>query len=351
MITLGLPGPDEPLLERDGELKAVSQLLSNARGGRGRLLLLEAQAGIGKSTLIEHAAASARDAGFLVLRAVGREMEWAFGWGIARGLFEVWLHTLLPSRSGGVAERPCRPVAGVVRARRTDPDFARRGSQLRDLARAVLAGVEDRRGGPAAARGRRRALGGRAVRPLPDLPGRADPRAADRGAGRDAPRRRRRARAAARRFRGGDLRTRAAERSGAWASSSARRVPAADAELCRRCFELTGGNPLYVRELVSAIALTGGSEAADLDAGIERAARSLSRLVLRRLDSLSPAAQALARAVAVFESRVPLHLACELARLSPAEGLAAADELARDAIPRWRGSTRVGPSTPMPHGL
>ena len=62
MSTLGLPGLDEPLLERDGELKAVSQLLSNARAGRGRLLLLEAHAGMGKSTLIEHAAASARDA-------------------------------------------------------------------------------------------------------------------------------------------------------------------------------------------------------------------------------------------------------------------------------------------------
>jgi hypothetical protein len=36
---------------------------------------------------------------------------------------------------------------------------------------------------------------------------------------------------------------------------------------------------------VSAIALTGGGAAADLDAGIERAARSLSRLVLRRLGS------------------------------------------------------------------
>src|SRR6185503_10418026 len=57
-------------------------------------------------------------------------------------------------------------------------------------------------------------------------------------------------------------------------------------------------------------------------------ARSLSRSVLRRLGSLSPAAQALARAVAVFDHEIPLQQAAELAEIGPADALAAADALA-----------------------
>jgi DNA-binding CsgD family transcriptional regulator len=329
MSTLGLPGPDEPLLERDGELKAVSQLLSNARGGRGRLLLLEAQAGIGKSTLIEHAAASARDGGFLVLRAVGREMEWAFGWGIARGLFEVWVHTCSRVDREALLSGPAAPSRVLF-----EPDGPTPTSPAREVSFGILHGLYW--------------LASRIAEEAPLLLVVDDAHWADEPSVRFlsylAGRIREQPIAALVATRPGDgdvlahLRGDSAVAICEPAPLSAagvgelvrRRVPAADAELCRRCFELTGGNPLYVRELVSAIALTGDSEAADLDAGIERAARSLSRLVLRRLGSLSPAARALARAVAVFESRVPLHLACELACLSPAEGLAAADELARN---------------------
>jgi DNA-binding CsgD family transcriptional regulator len=93
--------------------------------------------------------------------------------------------------------------------------------------------------------------------------------------------------------------------------------------------ELTGGNPLQVRELVSEIGVDG---AVDLDGSVERAARSLSRSVLRRLGVLSGDAQAVARAVAVFETDVELHLAAALAERVPASALAAVDELARADI-------------------
>jgi len=331
MSTVGVPGPDEPLLERDGELRAFSSLLSDARAGQGRLLLLEAQAGLGKSTLIEHAAAWATDEGFLVLRVVGREIEQTLGWGIARGLFEGWLHARCAVDRDAVLTGPATPSRLLF-----DPESPVPTSPAAEVSFGILHGLYW--------------LALRIAEETPLLLVVDDAHWADEpsvrfltylaGRIRDQPI------AALVATRPGDDRVLEHLRGdsavticepaplSAWAVSELvrQRVPAADAELCRRCFELTGGNPLQVRELVSAIALGGGGEAADLDAGIERAARSLSRLVLRRLGSLSAAARALARVVTVFESGVPLHLACEVAHLSPAEGLVAMDELVRAEI-------------------
>jgi DNA-binding CsgD family transcriptional regulator len=331
MSTVGLPGPDEPLLEREGELEAVARLLSDARAGRGRLLLLEAQAGIGKSTLIEHAAALATHQRFLVLRTIGREIEHTLGWGIARGLFEGWLHARSAGDREAVLTGPAAPSRVLF-----EPDRPALTSPAAEVSFGILHGLYW--------------LASRIAEETPLLLVVDDAHWADEpsvrfltylaGRIRDQPIA---TLVATRPSDGrvlehlrGDSRVAICEpaplSAGAVTELVRRRVLAADAELCRRCFELTGGNPLYVRELVSAIALTGGGESADLDAGIERAARSLSRLVLRRLGSLTAAAQALARVVTVFESGVPLHLACEVAHLSLAEGVAAADELGRAEI-------------------
>ena len=53
-------------------------------------MLVEAAPGLGKSSLLEHASAAARDEGCQVLRARGHELEQAFAWGVARILFEGW---------------------------------------------------------------------------------------------------------------------------------------------------------------------------------------------------------------------------------------------------------------------
>jgi DNA-binding CsgD family transcriptional regulator len=109
-----------------------------------------------------------------------------------------------------------------------------------------------------------------------------------------------------------------------------RRVPAADDALCRRCLELTAGNPLGVRELAAAIEASDAT--IDLDDAAARAARSLGRSVLRRLAALPADARAMAEAVAVFEGGVPLHRAGALAGLDPAAALAAADALSHADI-------------------
>jgi NAD(P)-dependent dehydrogenase (short-subunit alcohol dehydrogenase family) len=78
----------ETLLERDGELAAFGALFEAAGRGHGGLVLVEGPPGVGKSALLEQAAAIAREHGLAVLHARGHELERAFGWGVARSLFE-----------------------------------------------------------------------------------------------------------------------------------------------------------------------------------------------------------------------------------------------------------------------
>jgi len=85
-LSLGL-GPS-PLLEREAELELVEHLLSQAPEGRGSLLLLEGPAGIGKTRLLSAARQRAEALGFDVFRARGGELERDFSHGVVRQLFE-----------------------------------------------------------------------------------------------------------------------------------------------------------------------------------------------------------------------------------------------------------------------
>src|SRR5262249_35376222 len=71
------------LLERERELAAIDGLM--AEGG---VLVVEGGAGIGKTALLEAAAARAAAAGRHVLRARGSELEGDFPFAVVRRLFE-----------------------------------------------------------------------------------------------------------------------------------------------------------------------------------------------------------------------------------------------------------------------
>jgi DNA-binding CsgD family transcriptional regulator len=320
------------LLERDVEIHVLADLARGAEHGTGALVLVEAPAGLGKSALLDHAAASAAGAGLLVLRARGHQLERAFGWGIARSLFEGLLRdgTVGP---GGMLDDPAAP------------------------ARAVLLDSHGARGGPAngeVAFGILHALYWLAVRlgerrPLllvvddahwADLPSlrflaHLQPRISDvpvgvlvgaRPADRDAD---------------GVLGVLAADpgtrvlrlrslSAGAVDELVRGRWPAASAEVRRRCLELTAGNPLQLGELLRATeARSGPPDLGDLGDVAAAAARSLERSVLNRLGVMAPPAGALAEAVAVFEDQVPLYLATALAQIDVAAAGAAVDELVR----------------------
>lgn len=79
------------LLERESELRTIATVLQAARDGAGQLALVEAGPGLGKSSLLEHAAELGAEAGMLVLRASGGEHERALPFGGALQLFEPML--------------------------------------------------------------------------------------------------------------------------------------------------------------------------------------------------------------------------------------------------------------------
>ncbi|MBB5788875.1 AAA family ATPase [Jiangella mangrovi] len=66
-------GTAPPIVGRSGEQSRLRRLLADAKEGHGRALVLRGEAGIGKTTLLDHAAAMA--GGFRVLRAAGVESE------------------------------------------------------------------------------------------------------------------------------------------------------------------------------------------------------------------------------------------------------------------------------------
>ncbi|MDP1847353.1 MAG: AAA family ATPase [Solirubrobacteraceae bacterium] len=76
------------LLERGEALLAIDALLAAGRDARGRLLLVEGHAGIGKTALLEEAVVRARADDMTVMRARASELESDFQFGLALQLFE-----------------------------------------------------------------------------------------------------------------------------------------------------------------------------------------------------------------------------------------------------------------------
>src|ERR1700760_667124 len=118
------------LLERENELAAAVEWLDDVRAERGRMLLIEAPAGLGKSALIDRVRAMARDE-FNVLSAAGSEMEQELGWGIARSLFEPWLLRLSRDERAELLSGPAAsasllfgPVGEAARLPASDASFA-----------------------------------------------------------------------------------------------------------------------------------------------------------------------------------------------------------------------------------
>ncbi|HTE62536.1 MAG TPA: AAA family ATPase [Solirubrobacteraceae bacterium] len=76
------------LLDREHEIAELQTALSEAREGRGRLVVVEASGGLGKTSLLKAASDSAAEAGFTCLRARASELERDFAYGCVRQLLE-----------------------------------------------------------------------------------------------------------------------------------------------------------------------------------------------------------------------------------------------------------------------
>ena len=94
------------LLERSEELARIEAALAEARTGRGRFVVIEGPAGIGKTALLAAARTAAAEGGMRVLRSRGTELERDFAFGVVRQLFE-------PPLARRIGARARRSAAGA----------------------------------------------------------------------------------------------------------------------------------------------------------------------------------------------------------------------------------------------
>ena len=95
------------LIGRETETAGLGQLLEAARSGTSGALVLRGEAGIGKTALLEHAAATAT--GFQVLRATGIEYEAELPYAALHQLLRP-----LEDRIDGLAEPQARALRGAL---------------------------------------------------------------------------------------------------------------------------------------------------------------------------------------------------------------------------------------------
>jgi DNA-binding CsgD family transcriptional regulator len=321
------------LVERGDELARVERLLDQAGDGVGAVAIVEGPAGIGKSELLAAAQARARERGFGVLRARGSEFEAEMAFGAARQLLEPIVRAASASERrrllDGVARIGARaldletgeppadalaaihglywlcanraelgPVAVVVDDVQwlDDPSLTWLGylaRRVEGLALLLVLGV--RSGDPGGNR--------------PEL----SRLSADDTVQKILP---------------GPL-----SASGVGSIVRARLDQDAEDDFCAACHELTGGNPLFVRELLAAAGSEGlPARAASASALALIAPAAVGTSVLARLARLGADAVALAQAAAVLGPGAEVAVAAELAELDPVECELIADRLAAAQI-------------------
>jgi DNA-binding CsgD family transcriptional regulator len=318
------------LLEREAELDELGSALAAAGRGEGRLVLVEGDAGIGKSRLLDAASDAARRGGMQVLNCRGTELERDFPFGLVAQLFGPALRALDDGERGEVldeAAQPAGPIVGVQPAtagadEAGDPSFQALNalfwltSNLAERTPLLLA-VDDAQWSDQASL---RFLAFLLPR-LGDLPvalavavrtgesaseaGLLEQLSSDPVA----------------------VVLRPAPLSRDSVAELVRRDLAGDASsrFCTACEEASGGNPFMLSELLRALRAD-RSLGADAEAPEVRklAPQSIQRSVLARLARLTADARGLARATAVLGDDAEVRDAAELAGLdAPAAGRAA----------------------------
>jgi DNA-binding CsgD family transcriptional regulator len=324
------------LLERERELGRISACLARAREGSGSLLLIEAPGGVGKSALLARAASDARRGAMRVLEARGAVLEREFSFGVVRQLFEHECSALDPAQRKAAFAGAAGLAAELLDegARQPELEYGERAFgavhalywlsvNLAD-AGPMLISVDDAHLADASSLRfldylARRLEGLRIILLAAGRP--ADPE-------------------------GGELwrqltedpvaeilRPRPLSEPAAAEVVRDRLGPDADREFCQACHRATGGNPLFLRELITSAReseiLPRGDNVAAL---AELGPPAVGRFVLRRLARLGPDAVALTRALAVLGGEAELPLAVAVAGLDLEGSRAVADLLVRAEV-------------------
>jgi DNA-binding CsgD family transcriptional regulator/tetratricopeptide (TPR) repeat protein len=323
------------LLERERELETLRDGVDRACVGEGTLLLIEGPAGAGKTVLAREARGAAERARMMPLEARGSELEQPFAFGVVRQLLEPVIgkdpgHADLFAGGAGPAARLFEP--GERRPLDADAGFEALHSlywlvvNIADQA-PVLVLVDDCQW---ADRDSLRFLAYLAQRieglPVTMLLTGRPPDAGGDEAGALWVQLASRPAAAA-------LYPRPLSESAAATLTRERLGAEAAEEFCRACHTATGGNPLFLRELLRALAAAEVVPSAAAASAVQDVGPAVvSRFVLHRLAALGPAATELARAVAVLGDDSEPLLAGRMSGLSQDDAREAADDLVRADI-------------------
>ena len=325
-----MAGTKSALLERQAEQIALDDTLAMALAGTGAGVVLEGEAGIGKTSLLETAMSGAGDAGLRTLRARGGELERGLTFGVARQLVEALVARADDLERERLLAGAAGPAAGLLGAARPPDPLPDEPSLVHALYWLIanLADdgplclvVDDAQWSDTAS-----------LRWLVYLARRLDelPIAlliAVRVGEPDAPVDLLEAlatQAGVRRLRPRAL---SSDATAELVRGAYDREPAP--EFCDAVQEATGGNPFLVREvLTSLLAENAAPGAAEARRIAQLQPRAVASSVLLRLGRLPTAAVALARAVSVLGTKASLARAAALAGLDPEEAAEAADVLA-----------------------
>ena len=320
------------LLERERELGTVRGGLDQACAGDGTLLLIEGPAGAGKTELVREARATAGQLGMAILEARGSELEQPFAFGAVRQLLEPMIDGT-PELFGGAAG----PAARLFEPDERESTAADAGFEALHSLYWLMVNLTDR--SPLLVlvddchwvdRDSLRFLSYLAQR-IEGLPvtmvlaarpldsAMAEPESAWAQV--------------ASRPEAVVVRPRPLSGPAAAALVRKRLGPEAAEEFCRACHQATGGNPLFLHELLRALEAAAVAPSAVAASEVQAVGPgAVSRFVLHRLARLGRPPSELARAVAVLGDDSELQIAARVARLSDDAARTAADDLARAEI-------------------
>jgi DNA-binding CsgD family transcriptional regulator len=111
-----MPRQQEGLLEREKEMAIIRGALASARAGTGKLVAVEASAGMGKSSLLRVAEEEARAAGMTLLMAGGGEHEQALPFGAPLHLFQPILARATRAQRDALLSGPAALAAELLGA-------------------------------------------------------------------------------------------------------------------------------------------------------------------------------------------------------------------------------------------
>lgn len=318
------------LLEREAEREALRSAFAAAARGEGGAVVISGPIGIGKTELLRAGLADARAAGLTTLLARASELEKGVALGVARQLFEPVLirslpaeHDRLLSGAAGLARAAFEPSAGGAAGAEDTSLALFHGlywlcANLADSGPLVLA-VDDLQWADAASQ-RWVAFLERRIDSLPVLLvvtlRTEGPESEDAATAELLPH-------LGPMLRPAPLSPAAVSRVVAEGFGSVPEPPFAQA-----CHRATGGNPLFLHELLAGLRAQGVRPVARAAASVEEIGpRAIARLVRGRLRALGVPAERLARACAVLGDGADAVLVRELAGLEPTAFAEAVEQL------------------------